>query len=138
MIDDKKIEEAANLYRFELIASMHNPYQCFEEEVDAEAILIEDSFISGAKWAINEFLKNLWNPASEIPTKPNASILAKAIYDIEEDTPLKYPFYYITYTPPCDMFAKKPSEEWNKRSSIIGISDWLYVDDLLPKEGGEE
>lgn len=63
---------------------------------------------------------------------------AKAIYDIEEDTPLKYPFYYITYTPPCDMFSKKPSEEWNKRSSIIGISDWLYIDDLFPKKGGKE
>lgn len=49
MIDEKKIEEAANLCRFEVIASMHNPYQCFEEEVDAQTDLIENSFISGAK-----------------------------------------------------------------------------------------
>ena len=74
MIDNKKIEEAANIHRFELIASMHGstlgtPMQCFEEVVDAEADLIEDSFITGAKWAINEFLKNLWHPASEVPDK---------------------------------------------------------------------
>lgn len=65
MIDEKKIEEAANLCRFEVIASMHNPYQCFEEEVDAQTDLIENSFISGAKWAINEFLKDLWHPNTE-------------------------------------------------------------------------
>ena len=40
MIDDKKIKEAANLHRFELIASMHGstlgtPMQCSEEVVDA-------------------------------------------------------------------------------------------------------
>ena len=67
MIDDKKIEEAANLCRFEVIASMHNPYQCFEEEVDAQSDLIEDSFISGAKWAISEFLNGLWHHADEEP-----------------------------------------------------------------------
>ena len=74
MIDDKKIEEAANLHRFELIASMHGsalgtPMQCFEEVVDAETELIENSFITGAKWAINEFIKNLWHPANKIPKK---------------------------------------------------------------------
>lgn len=74
MIDDKKIEEAANLHRFELIASMHGstlgtPMQYFEEVVDAETDLIKYSFITGAKWAINEFIKNLWHPASEEPEK---------------------------------------------------------------------
>ena len=58
MIDGKKIEEAANLHRFELIASMHGstlgtPMQCSEEVVDAEIDLIENSFIAGAKWADN-------------------------------------------------------------------------------------
>lgn len=134
MIDEKKIEAAAKHYAEEnsmfIEDQMGDMYDGIEE--------LSDAYKAGVKWAINEFLKNLWNPASEIPTKPNASILAKAIYDIEEDTPLKYPFYYITYTPPCDMFSKKPSEEWNKRSSIIGISDWLYIDDLFPKKGGKE
>ena len=72
MIDDNKIEEAANLHRFELIASMHGstlgtPMQCSEEVVDAETELIENSFITGAKWAIKEFLKNLWHDANEEP-----------------------------------------------------------------------
>lgn len=64
MINDEKIEKAANLHRFELIASRHgsilgNPMQCFKEVIDAETDLIEDSFTTGAKWAINEFQKNL-------------------------------------------------------------------------------
>ena len=72
MIDDKKIKEAAQLLRFELIASMHGstlgtPMQCFKEEVDTETELIENSFITGAKWAINEFLKDLWHPIKEKP-----------------------------------------------------------------------
>lgn len=93
MIDDKKIEEAAVK-----ICDYGSVY-------DSEHRI--NGFKKGAKWAINEFLKDLWHPASEIPTKPNASILAKAIYDTEEDTLLKYPFYYTTYTPPCDMYSKK-------------------------------
>lgn len=134
MIDEKKIEAAAKHYAEENSMSIEDQMGDMYDDIEE----LSDAYKAGAKWAINEFLKNLWNPASEIPTKPNASILAKAIYDIEEDTPLKYPFYYITYTPPCDMFSKKPSEEWNKRSSIIGISDWLYIDDLFPKKGGKE
>ena len=80
MIDDKKIEEAANLHRFELIASMHGstldtPMQCFKEVVDAETELIENSFITGANWAIMS-LKNLPHPASEVPRNDNGKILA--------------------------------------------------------------
>lgn len=124
MIDDEKIKEAIEDYiRY---SSVEDEYPGTEGE----------AFRAGANWAINEFLKDLWHPASEIPTKPNASILAKAIYDTEEDTLLKYPFYYTTYTPPCDMYSKNPSEVWNKANSNLGTSDWLYIDDLLPKKGG--
>lgn len=124
MIDDKKIEEAAQAI-------------CFDDKMSYDSYCKIEGFRKGAEWAINEFLKDLWHPASEIPTKPNASILAKAIYDTEEDTLLKYPFYYTTYTPPCDMYSKKPSEVWNKANSNLGTSDWLYIDDLLPKKGGQ-
>jgi hypothetical protein len=80
MIDEKKIEEAANLHRFELIASMHGstlgtPMQCFEEVVGIETDLIENSFITGAKWAIDEFLKDLWNPNTKEPDKSKSDII---------------------------------------------------------------
>ena len=52
MIDDKKIEEAS----FEKTFGMYG-----------ESDSLEQGFICGAKWAINEFLKDLWHPASEKP-----------------------------------------------------------------------
>ena len=124
MIDEKKIEEAANLCRFEVIASMHNPYQCFEEEVDAQTDLIEDSFISGAKWAINEFLKDLWHPNTEEPDKSKSDIITLGF---DNDAYLQF----------------KESILWNKESwrhsiSRCQIIKWAYLSDILPKEGGEK
>lgn len=125
MIDEKKIEEAANLCRFEVIASMHNPYQCLEEEVDAQTDLIEDSFISGAKWAINEFLKDLWHPNTEEPDKSKSDIITLGF---DNDAYLQF----------------KESILWNKESwrhsiSRCQINKWAYLSDILPKqEGGEQ
>lgn len=125
MIDEKKIEEAANLCRFEVIASMHNPYQCLEEEVDAQTDLIEDSFISGAKWAINEFLKDLWHPNTEEPDKSKSDIITLGF---DNDAYLQF----------------KESILWNEESwrhsiSRCQINKWAYLSDILPKqEGGEQ
>lgn len=124
MIDEKKIEEAANLCRFEVIASMHNPYQCFEEEVDAQTELIEDSFISGAKWAINEFLKDLWHPNTEEPDKSKSDIITLGF---DNDAYLQF----------------KESILWNEESwrhsiSRCQINKWAYLSDILPKEGGKQ
>lgn len=123
MIDEKKIEEAANLCRFEVIASMHNPYQCFEEEVDAQTDLIENSFISGAKWAINEFLKDLWHPNTEEPDKSKSDIITLGF---DNDAYLQF----------------KESILWNKESwrhsiSRCQITKWAYLSDILPKKGGK-
>ena len=130
MIDDKKIEEAANLHRFELIASMHGstlgtPMQCSEEVVDAETDLIENSFITGAKWAINEFLKDLWHPASEEP-REFAEVLAEAKITESINT-------YLSFKRNDALF-----KNWAAYSSSANITRWLYVDDLFPKEGGEQ
>lgn len=124
MIDEKKIEEAANLCRFEVIASMHNPYQCFEEEVDAQTDLIENSFISGAKWAINEFLKDLWHPNTEEPDKSKSDIITLGF---DNDAYLQF----------------KESILWNEESwrhsiSRCQIIKWAYLSDILPKEEGEK
>lgn len=55
MIDDKKIEAAAKQHSEESYIS------------DYFQACYKDAFKAGAKWAINEFLKNLWHPASEEP-----------------------------------------------------------------------
>lgn len=129
MIDEKKIEEAANLHRFELIASMHGstlgtPMQCFEEVVGIETDLIENSFITGAKWAIDEFLKDLWNPNTKEPDKSKSDIITLGF---ENDAYLQF----------------KESILWNKESwrhsiSRCQIIKWAYLSDILPKEGGEQ
>lgn len=123
MIDNKKIEEAANLHRFELIASRHgstlgNPMQCFEEVIDAETDLIENSFITGAKWAINEFIKNLWHPASEEPEKNHFVLFKTAGNSFETE--------YIG------------KNDWATIVRCFKVVKWFYVDDLLPKKGGEQ
>lgn len=129
MIDDKKIEEAAQLLRFELIESMHGstlgtPMQCFKEEIDTETELIENSFITGAKWAINEFLKDLWNDASEEP-KEFKEVLAEAKLTESINT-------YLSFKRNDALF-----KNWAAYSSGTNITRWLYIDDLFSKKGGE-
>lgn len=129
MIDDKKIEEAANLHRFELIASMHGstlgtPMQCFEEVVDAETDLIENSFITGAKWAINEILKDLWHNIFNERIPHGKMVIVEYTSDGG--------IYYRSIKIPDDI-------QWiggfyNEKR----LRRWVYVDDLFPKEGGEQ
>lgn len=119
MIDDKKIEEAANLHRFELISSMHgssvgNPMQCFEEVVDTETNLIEDSFITGAHWAINAFLKDLWHQTDEQPEGYDEWILLH--YNVEN--------YY-------SLAQVKDFKSWKGFVDNAPIDKWLYIDDLF-------
>lgn len=137
MIDDKKIEEAAqgtaDLYEQDLPIMSYNE----DTEVDGQHHFCQEFgaelFKDGAKWAINEFLKNLWHPASEMPDK-NRTCLVRVVYH-----------------PNHGMFQ---DEERIEQSSFhdfgwydydfkyIGtnydIISWLYIDDLLPKEGGEQ
>ena len=129
MIDDKKIEAAANKH----IETEYARYNSGEVEEEMICLRGKDSFKEGAKWAINEFLKNLWHPASEMPDK-NRTCLVRVVYH-----------------PNHGMFQ---DEERIEQSSFhdfgwydydfkyIGtnydIISWLYISDLLPKEGGEQ
>jgi hypothetical protein len=89
MIDNKKIEEAAiNKCGF-----------------------ISSEFYSGAKWAINEFLKDLWHPVSD---KPHGSFPILSEYEKGK--------YYVSY-------FDKNKDVW----SNWRIIRWLNIDDLLPK-----
>lgn len=61
MIDYEKIEEAAIEY------------------IDDEGRGFE-AFIAGAEWAINKFLKDLWHPAIEKPTR-GKFLLTQSVLD---------------------------------------------------------
>lgn len=107
MIDDKKIEEAANEY------SQDNCGYSY----DIEKLL---AFEQGAKWAIDEFLKDLWHDESE---KPVMSEYGMIIVELNDITACKYSLWRstTTYETLCN----------NKGY----IRRWLYLNDLLPKEG---
>lgn len=108
MIDEKKIEEAARNY-------CNNRYPASQDTP-----FIAEGFRHGAKWAINEFLKNLWHDAEEEPYSNLSPILLDGI-DREGRQIVKTSFFRSGY--------------WNKTVEYYGIIRWLYIDDLFPEEG---
>lgn len=111
MIDNKKIEEAA--YRFAT------------SQTHGELLALIDGYKEGYKDAINEFLKNLWHPASKEPRK-DVSIIVETHND-------KNIFYY-TWNRWQDNFYPL----WTDAVLCSRVSRWLYIGDLFPKEGGEQ
>lgn len=100
MIDDNKIKEAA---------------------ID-KCGFISSEFYSGAKWAINEFLKDLWHPASEKPILRNGKCLV--VYNSGKADMFKISFVY-------EMLSNYGKDSMNWKC-------WCYISDLFPKEGGEQ
>lgn len=111
MIDDKKIEEAAFDYN--------------DGELTSDK-LIRAAFIYGAKWAVNESLKDLWHPASEVPDKDR--IYSHILYEIDGGYDLNG---FNTKMIPI-------GENWTSFVENKNINRWLYIGDLFPKEGCEK
>jgi len=110
MIDDKKIKSAAQRYCDATYG------------ITDDGPFITEAFRKGAQWAINEFLKDLWHPANEEPHK-KATLLI-------ESSPTKLTPKKLYY---ADILI---GEDWEIKCSVMYISRWLYVDDLLSKKGG--
>ena len=106
MINDKKIEEAARYY-------CNNRYTASQD-----APFIAEWFRLGAKWAVNELLKDLWHPSSEEPEKNHFVLFKTAGNSFETE--------YIG------------KNDWATIVRCFKVVKWFYVDDLLPKEGGEQ
>lgn len=112
MIDDK-IEEAARLDDKEYYDSLSDNDRCF--------------FEYGFRRGYNRALKDLWHPASEEPKKVK-NLLLETTYEYGK------PIYHlIKYMPNGNNVCAW--REWYKGAHI---SRWLYIDDLLPKEGGSQ
>ena len=119
MIDDKKIEAAARRYS--------EVMDCDKEE----ALLIEEGFKEGAHWAINEFLKDLVHPASEVPRNDNGKILAFS--KVNSNIKL-YDMNAMLNETACDTYQ----EMWEIRVRTYTFTDWVFVEELLDliKKGG--
>ena len=102
MIDDKKIEEAA----FE-----EYPLNC-----DGN-IIGRNGFKEGVKWAVNEFLKDLWHQTNKEPEGYDEWILLH--YSVGD--------YY-------SLAQVKEFKSWKGFVERAPIEKWLYLDDLFPDE----
>lgn len=117
MIDDKKIEETANKH----IETEYARYNSGEVEEEMICLRGKDRFKEGAKWMQEEFLKNLWHPASEEPEGYDEWILLH--YNIGN--------YY-------SLAQVKDFKSWKGFVERAPIEKWLYIDDLFPKEGDKK
>lgn len=127
MIDEKKIEEAAqgaaDLYEQDL------PIMSYYEdtEVDGQHHFCQEFgaelFKDGVNWAIKQFLKDLWHDAKEEPM----SNLSPILFDGRDREG-----WQIVKT---SLFRSSP---WKQYCHYYGIIRWAYLEDLLPKEEGEE
>lgn len=115
MLNDKKIEE---------VAKQHAAGAFIPEYWQA---CYKEGFVDCAKWMQEEFLKDLWHPASEEPKKDmlvltdTQSIMNKGNI--------------------CWMTVKLTENgfihNWSNYVKATKITRWLYIDDLLPKKGGD-
>ncbi len=131
MIDKNKIAKVARQISEKVVDA-----KGFDDSKPTHLAFLEghiDGFNAGAKWTINEFLKDLWHPVSEMPDKNRICLVR------------------VVYHPNHGMFQ---NEERIEQSSFhdfgwydydfkyIGVDydivSWLYISDLLPKEGGNQ
>lgn len=115
MIGDERIEEAASIYGTSNGYSVIGPDGRMSLKPE-----LENAFEAGAKWAINEFLKDLWHPNTEEPDKSKSDIITLGFYN---DAYLQF----------------KESIIWNKESWRHSISrnhiiEWAYLSDILPRK----
>ena len=116
VFDDKKIEEAARRN-----ADKYRNYPTLSDE-DRDKVSI-GSFMDCAKWMQEEFLKDLWHPASEESIE-FAEVLAEAKITESINT-------YLSFKRNDALF-----KNWAAYSLGANITRWLYIDDLFQKEGG--
>lgn len=109
MIDDKKIEEAK---------------KTFIADKKILGIMAMNDLAcgskEGAKYMQEEFLKELWHQTDEAPEGYDEWILLH--YNIGN--------YY-------SLAQVKEFKSWKGFVERAPIEEWLYIDDLLPKEGGK-
>lgn len=106
MLNDKKIEEVAKQHAAGAFISEY--WQaCYKE-----------GFVDCAKWMQEEFLKDLWHPASEEPDKN----------------------HFILFKTACNSFETEyiGKNDWATIVRCFKVVKWFYVDDFLPKEGCEQ
>ena len=123
MIDDRKIEEAKEeIYEDKFLGNGEDVQ--FDNDDNEEMYYegdIKEAISLGVRWATNEFLKNLWHPASEAP-KRRCNYLLLHYKDKEEE---------------CFEADVVDTKAWD--CYIKGsLAEYINIDDLFPKKRGEQ
>ncbi len=129
MIDENKIESAKEEIYEDKFLGCGEMVEAFKDEDEMEMFDKEDikeAIGLGAEWAINELLKDLLHPASEEPRKG-----AKFLYQNHYNSRF---YYYIDKID--DILETYPN--WSSYVKHVRVIQWLYIEDLFPKEGGEQ
>lgn len=128
MIDEKIEEAQEEIYEDRFLFNGENiQFDNGDEEEMYYSGQIKEAIKLGANWALEQFLKDLWHPASEEPKKAK-NLLLETTYEYGK------PIYHIIKYMPNGNDACS-WREWYKGAHV---SRWLYIDELLPKEGGKE
>ena len=113
MIDDNKIEEAKKSFIADkkiLGVMAMNDLAC--------------GFKEGAKWAINELLKDLSHPASEVPRNDNGKILA---FSKEIGHRKLYDMNAMLDETTCNTYQ----EMWEVEVMAYRFTNWIFVEELF-------
>lgn len=113
MIDTKVLEKIAQLDDATILRRL----------LDNERSFFEYGFQRG----YNRALKDLWHPASEIPSEGKHLIVEYSITDTIKD--------YVSLKRLDNSYIYW---DWVSYFESANVTRWLYIDDLFPKEGGDQ
>ena len=126
MIDEKKIEAAKEeIYEDRFL--LNGEEIVFDNDATEEMFYkddIKEAIGLGAKWAINEFIKELFHPASEVPRNDNGKVLA---FSKEFGNRKLYNMNAMLDETICNTYK----EMWEEQVYMFKFSDWIFVDELL-------
>ena len=136
MIDDKNIESAKEKIYEDKFLGCGEMVEAFEDEDEMEMFDKEDikeAIGLGAEWAINELLKDLLHPASEVPRNDNGKILA---FSKEIGYRKLYDMNAMLDETDCYTYQ----DMWENEVNKYRLSDWIFVEELfnLIIKGGKQ
>lgn len=129
MIDNKKIEEAKDSIFNRYFLKRSEGMVCMDHISEPVYLdyQIKQAIKLGAKWAINEFLKDLWHPASEKPSIKQGKCCVTCLVKFKNESTELCVYFSNPEGWICDDMSPKDFKR--------NFKEWLYIDDLLPKKG---
>lgn len=77
---------------------------------------------------IKQFLRDLWHSTREEPEDNRNLLIEQRCNNIRPN------LYYYN----AEEYNSCYDDPWDVKVRILNITRWLYIDDLLPKKGGEQ